>query len=125
MLSYMTTPGIGSSPLAVAALALMQAPPSERSMVWAQTDAVCWVECQSRGAARARAFYEEGFGRLPATFFTQLNEEPGYNTSLFRVTDPVNRRTLMGIARTNLMARTIDWFMLGPPGPLARACGRW
>ena len=67
----------------------------------------------------ARAFYEEGFGRLPATFFTQLNEEPGYNTSLFRVTDPVNRRTLMGIARTNLMARTIDWFMLGPPGPAA------
>lgn len=67
----------------------------------------------------ARAFFEEGFGRLPANFFPQLNEEPGYNTSLFRVTDPVNRRTLMGIARTNLMARTIDWYMLGPPGPSA------
>ena len=67
----------------------------------------------------ARAFFEEGFGRLPTSFGTQLYEEPGYFTSLFRVTDPVNRRTLMGIARTNLMQRTIDWYMLGPPGPSA------
>jgi DNA-binding beta-propeller fold protein YncE len=68
----------------------------------------------------ARAFFEEGFGRLPTGFATQqLYEEPGYFTSLFRVTDPVNRRTLMGIARTNLIQRSIDWFMLGPPGPSA------
>ena len=67
----------------------------------------------------ARAFFEEGFGRLPTSFGTQLYEEPGFFTSLFRVTDPVNRRTLMGIARTNLMQRTIDWYMLGPPGPSA------
>jgi hypothetical protein len=67
----------------------------------------------------ARAFFEEGFGRLPTSFGTQLYEEPGYFTSLFRVTDPINRRTLMGIARTNLMQRTIDWYMLGPPGPSA------
>jgi hypothetical protein len=67
----------------------------------------------------ARTFFEEGFGRLPTNFGSQLNEEPGYNTSMFRMTDPVNRRTLMGIARTNLMARTIDWYILGPPGPSA------
>lgn len=67
----------------------------------------------------ARTFYEEGFGRLPMNFGSNLNEEPGYNTSMFRITDPVNRRTLMGIARTNLMARTIDWYILGPPGPAA------
>ncbi|HEX6942238.1 MAG TPA: hypothetical protein VF128_04885 [Gemmatimonadaceae bacterium] len=67
----------------------------------------------------ARAFFEEGVGRLPAFFGTQLYEEPGYFTGLFRVTDPVNRRTLMGIARTNLVQRTIDWYMLGPPGPSA------
>jgi hypothetical protein len=66
----------------------------------------------------ARTFFEEGFGRLPANFFNDLNEEPGYSTSLFRITDPVNRRTLMGIARTNLMARTVDYFMLGPTAPV-------
>ena len=67
----------------------------------------------------ARMFFEEGFGRLPINFFPQLNEEPGFNTSMFRITDPVNRRTLMGIARTNLTARTVDWTILGPPGPSA------
>ena len=67
----------------------------------------------------ARTFFEEGFGRLPANFGSQLNEEPGYSTSLFRVTDPVNRRTLMGIARTNLMARSVDFYMLGPTAPVS------
>ena len=67
----------------------------------------------------ARAFFEEGFGRLPANFFTDLNEEPGFSTFLFRNTDPVNRRTLMGIARTNLMARTVDYYMLGPTAPVS------
>jgi hypothetical protein len=67
----------------------------------------------------ARSFFEEGFGRLPANFFTDLNEEPGYSTFLFRNTDPVNRRTLMGIARTNLMARTVDFYMLGPTAPVS------
>ena len=67
----------------------------------------------------ARTFYEEGFGRLPLNFFPQLNEEPGFNTSMFRITDPVNRRTLMGIARTNLNTRAVDWYILGPPGPAA------
>ena len=67
----------------------------------------------------ARTFMEEGFGRLPANFFTDLNEEPGYSTSLFRVTDPVNRRTLMGIARANLMNRSVDFYMLGPTQPVS------
>jgi len=67
----------------------------------------------------ARTFFEEGFGRLPANFFSDLNEEPGYSTSLFRVTDPVNRRTLMGIARANLMARSVDFYMLGPTAPVS------
>ena len=67
----------------------------------------------------SRTFFEEGFGRLPANFFNDLNEEPGYSTFLFRNTDPVNRRTLMGIARTNLMARTVEFFMLGPTAPVS------
>jgi hypothetical protein len=64
----------------------------------------------------SRMFFEEGFGRLPVSFNAQLNEEPGFNTSMFRMTDPVNRRTLMGIARTNLTTRTVEWSILGPPG---------
>lgn len=67
----------------------------------------------------SRTFYEEGFGRLPFNLNPQLSEEPGFNTSMFRITDPVNRRTLMGIARTNLTTRTVDWYILGPPGPSA------
>jgi hypothetical protein len=67
----------------------------------------------------ARTFFEEGFGRLPANFFMDLNEEPGYTTSLFRVTDPINRRTLMGIARANLTARSVDFYMLGPTVPVS------
>lgn len=67
----------------------------------------------------ARTFFEEGFGRIPFGFFNDLNEEPGYTTNLFRVTDPVNRRTLMGIARANLMNRTVDFYTLGPTAPVS------
>ena len=67
----------------------------------------------------ARTFFEEGFGRIPFGFFNDLNEEPGFTTNLFRVTDPVNRRTLMGIARANLMNRTVDFYMLGPTAPVS------
>ena len=66
----------------------------------------------------ARTFFEEGFGRIPFGFFNDLNEEPGYTTNLFRVTDPVNRRTLMGIARANLMNRTVEFYTLGPTAPV-------
>lgn len=67
----------------------------------------------------ARTFFEEGFGRIPFGFFNDLNEEPGYTTNLFRVTDPVNRRTLMGIARANLMNRTVEFYTLGPTAPVS------
>ena len=61
---------------------------------------------------------EEGFGRLPFGFGNDVYEEPGFNTGLFRITDPVNRRTLMGIARTDLVNRSVDYYTLGPTGPV-------
>ena len=61
---------------------------------------------------------EEGFGRLPFAFGNDVYEEPGFNTGLFRITDPVNRRQLMGVARTDLVNRSVDYYTLGPTGPV-------
>jgi hypothetical protein len=67
----------------------------------------------------ARTFFEEGLGRINVGFFNDLNEEPGYYTNLFRITDPINRRALMGVARANLMNRTVDFFTFGPSQPVS------
>jgi hypothetical protein len=61
-----------------------------------------------------RTLFEEGVGRIGAGFGADIYEEPGFYTQLFRVTDPVNRRALMGVARVDLMNRTMDWYPLGP-----------
>jgi hypothetical protein len=53
-----------------------------------------------------------GFG-FPRDFY----DAPGTYTGLFRSTDPVNRRTMMGVATVNLAARTVDWYTLGPSSP--------
>lgn len=61
---------------------------------------------------------EEGMGRLNFGFPTDIYEEPGYYTGLFRMTDPVQNRTLMGVARVNLERRDVDFYTLGPSGPV-------
>jgi hypothetical protein len=61
-----------------------------------------------------RTLFEEGLGRIGAGFGTDIYEEPGFYTGLFRVTDPVNRRQLMGVARVDLVNRSLDWYPLGP-----------
>jgi hypothetical protein len=61
-----------------------------------------------------RTLFEEGVGRIGAGFNVDIYEEPGFFTQLFRVTDPVNRRALMGVARMDLMNRSMDWYPLGP-----------
>jgi predicted enzyme related to lactoylglutathione lyase len=45
-----------------AALALMQAPPSDRGMVWDENGSVTWTECLSRDHVASRRFYDELFG---------------------------------------------------------------
>ncbi|HXV85639.1 MAG TPA: hypothetical protein VD793_03015, partial [Gemmatimonadales bacterium] len=57
---------------------------------------------------------EEGLGRFNFGFPTTLYEEPGFYTGLFRMTDPVQRRRMMGIARVNLGAKSVDFSVIGP-----------
>ena len=67
----------------------------------------------------SRTLFEEGLGRLNFFFPNDIYEEPGFYTGLFRVTDPVNRRTLMGIARVDLVNRSLDFYSLGPNAPVS------
>jgi hypothetical protein len=53
-----------------------------------------------------------GFG-FPRDFY----EAPGYYTGSFRYTDPVNRRSMMGVATVNLAERTVDFYTIGPSSP--------
>jgi hypothetical protein len=57
---------------------------------------------------------EEGFGRLEFGSRDVMNDEPGFYTGLFNVTDPVQHRRMMGIGRVNLAAKSVDFYTLGP-----------
>ena len=57
---------------------------------------------------------EEGLGRLDFGSRDVFNDEPGFYTSLFSVTDPVQHRRTMGIGRVNLAAKSVDFYTLGP-----------
>ncbi|HJU73385.1 MAG TPA: hypothetical protein VJ717_06550, partial [Gemmatimonadaceae bacterium] len=61
----------------------------------------------------ARAL-EEGMGRFNFGFPETVYEEPGFYTGMFRVADPVQNRTLMGVARVDLVRRAVDFYTLGP-----------
>jgi hypothetical protein len=60
---------------------------------------------------------EDGFGRMEFASRDVLNDEPGFYTSIFNVSDPVQHRRSMGIGRVNLAAKTVDFYMLGPSTP--------
>jgi hypothetical protein len=62
---------------------------------------------------------EEGFGRLEFGSRDVLNDEPGFYTSLFNVSDPVQHRRLMGVGRVNLAAKSVDFYTLGPSTALS------
>jgi hypothetical protein len=57
---------------------------------------------------------EEGFGRLEFGSSDAGNDEPGFYTALFTVSDPIQNRRTMGIGRVNLAAKSVDFFTLGP-----------
>lgn len=57
---------------------------------------------------------EEGMGRFNFGFPETVYEEPGFYTGMFRVSDPVQNRTLMGVARVDLVRRTVEFYTLGP-----------
>jgi hypothetical protein len=57
---------------------------------------------------------EEGFGRLEMGPRDTFNDDPGFYTGVFNVTDPVQHRRMMGIARVNLVAKSVEFYTLGP-----------
>ena len=57
---------------------------------------------------------DDGLGNWSFGFPNSLYEERGFSTGLFRTTDPINRRTMMGVARVDLAKRTVDFYSLGP-----------
>jgi hypothetical protein len=69
---------------------------------------------------------EEGFGRLEFGSRDVMNDEPGFYTAVFNVSDPVQHRRMMGIGRVNLAAKSVDFYTLGPSSPIgfAMAPGR-
>ena len=62
---------------------------------------------------------EGGLGRLSFGFPESLNDDPGFHTGLFRLTDPVQNRRMMGIARVNLAEKDFDFYTLGPNEPVS------
>ena len=57
---------------------------------------------------------DDGLGNWNFGFPESLYEEKGFSTGLFRTTDPVNHRSMMGVARVDLARRTVDFYSLGP-----------
>jgi len=57
---------------------------------------------------------EEGFGRLEMGSRDLFNDEPGFYTGIFNVSDPVQHRRMMGIARVNLAEKKVDFYTIGP-----------
>lgn len=63
---------------------------------------------------------EPGLGTVRPSFTTSYYEEPGFFTGLVRMTDPINNRRMMGIARVDLAEQEMDFFTLGPSEPVGR-----
>ncbi len=57
---------------------------------------------------------ESGMGALNFGISPNIYDEPGFFTGLFRTTDPINGRRLMGVARVNLPDKSVDYYTLGP-----------
>ena len=57
---------------------------------------------------------EEGLGRFDFGPRDTTYEEPGFYSGIFSVSDPVQNRRIMGIARVNLASKNVDFWALGP-----------
>ena len=64
---------------------------------------------------------EEGFGRLEFGQSDAYNDEPGFYTAIFNVSDPIQHRRIMGVGRVNLAAKTVDFYTMGPSSPVSFA----
>ncbi len=64
---------------------------------------------------------DDGLGNWDFGFPESLYDRDGFSTGLFRTTDPVNHRSLMGVATVDLAKRTVDFYSLGPSEPISFA----
>lgn len=63
---------------------------------------------------------EPGLGRTSFPLVPDTYDEEGVATGLYRMTDPVQNRSLMGIARVRLAEQEVDFYTLGPAEPVGR-----
>ena len=63
---------------------------------------------------------EAGLGRTNFGTNSGTYDEEGVATSLFRMTDPVQSRRMMGISRVRLAEQQVDFFTLGTAEPVGR-----
>ena len=61
---------------------------------------------------------EEGLARFDFGPRDATYEEPGFYSGIFQMQDPVENRKIMGVARVNLNAKTLDFWPLGPARPV-------
>ncbi len=69
---------------------------------------------------------EEGLGQVSVSFggfggVDTTNDEPGFFTTTLTIQDPVQNRRMMGIARINLIQKSVDFYTLGPAGGISFA----
>ena len=62
---------------------------------------------------------EPGLGQVSPSFNTSYFEEPGFFTGLVRITDPINNRRMIGIARVDLAEKDMELYTLGPDLPVS------
>ena len=63
---------------------------------------------------------EPGLGQVRPSFTASYFEEPGFFTGLVRITDPINHRRMIGIARVDLAEKDLEFYTLGPNVPVDR-----
>ena len=61
---------------------------------------------------------EEGLARFDFGPRDATYEEPGFYSGIFQMQDPVENRKIMGVARVNLNAKSLDFWPLGPARPV-------
>src|SRR4051794_26743757 len=63
--------------------------------------------------------HEEGLGRFDFGPRDITYEEPGFYSGIFNTQDPVQNRRIMGVARVNLVGKSLDFWPIGPSRPVS------
>lgn len=61
---------------------------------------------------------EPGLGRSSFGVFPGTYDEEGVATGLYRMRDPIQNRSMMGVAEVRLAEREVDFYTLGPSEPV-------